>query len=193
MLRYPLHPHPKSPQPELGPNTDLSVQLTPTHTHWQLHYCLHAEPGKLRLPKPHPAPGPADGLWQHSCFELFVGQADSTAYLEFNFSPSGQWAAYAFSAQRQRAVTPPDANWLAGLRLAPQPQADGFVLDVQLPLGILSLLPATTQLHLGLCAVLEDHVGQLSHWALHHPQAQADFHHPGGWLARSPTPLQHNP
>ena len=45
---------------------------------------------------------PADGLWQHTCAELFIRRAGSPAYQEFNFSPSGQWAAYRFSSERAR-------------------------------------------------------------------------------------------
>lgn len=39
-------------------------------------------------------------LWEHTCFEAFVASVSDTAYREFNFSPSGQWASYAFSDYR---------------------------------------------------------------------------------------------
>ena len=42
------------------------------------------------------APARADGLWRHTCFELFVALPDSEAYFEMNFSPSGEWAMYGF-------------------------------------------------------------------------------------------------
>jgi hypothetical protein len=45
-------------------------------------------------------PARADNLWKTTCFELFLGQAGTT-YREFNFSPSGQWATYAFAAYRE--------------------------------------------------------------------------------------------
>ena len=41
---------------------------------------------------------------------------------------------------------------------------------------------------LGLTAVIEAQDGHLSYWALHHPAAQPDFHHRGGWTARVPAP-----
>lgn len=46
---------------------------------------------------------PVDGLWQHTCCEAFVARPGSPAYHEFNFSPSGQWANYAFNDYRQRS------------------------------------------------------------------------------------------
>ena len=39
---------------------------------------------------------------------------------------------------------------------------------------------------LGLSAVIETDDGRLSYWALAHPRAQPDFHHPVGWTARVP-------
>lgn len=189
MRSYRLTPHPHAPAPQLGAPLSLDVRLEADSTHWRLLYLLRAAPERLRLPARHPAPGAADGLWQHTCFELFVGQAGHAGYLEFNFSPSGQWAWYAFAAQRQRRAEPLSASRLAGLRQQLRLQPDGLVLDVQLPRLALALWPDSpmTEWRLGLCAVLEDQAGQLSHWALHHPGPVPDFHHPGGWTALAPV------
>ncbi|MGE5471169.1 MAG: DOMON-like domain-containing protein [Bacteroidota bacterium] len=123
---------------------------------------------QLRIPAPQAA-GPADGLWQHSCCEAFVG-TDGAAYREFNFSPSGQWAAYGFSAYRQRDETflPSFAPQLSFVRTA-----SGFELLVVLDR---ELLPAGERLDLGLCVVLEDDDGNKTYWALAHGAAQPDFH-----------------
>lgn len=77
-----LIPHPQCAQSSLGQHAHLTVQLTQTKQHWQLRYLLEVDPARLRWPAPHPTPGPTDGLWQHTCFELFVGQAQNPAYLE---------------------------------------------------------------------------------------------------------------
>src|SRR3990172_1915372 len=45
-------------------------------------------------------PRRVDGLWQHTCFELFIAVREEPTYYEFNFSPSGEWAAYAFKSYR---------------------------------------------------------------------------------------------
>jgi len=50
--------------------------------------------------------GRTDGLWQETCFELFIMQdsADegepAAHYVELNLSPSEQWAAYDFATYR---------------------------------------------------------------------------------------------
>lgn len=139
-----------------------------------LHYRLWGDIARLRLPEL-PSPERSDSLWQHSCFEAFIGAAGDTAYREFNFSPSGQWAAYAFTDYRQR-----DESFVA--RQAPQICTRRFAgrleMDVTLPPEVLP--PATKALQLALAAVVEaDDIadGRHSYWALRHPAARPDFHH----------------
>src|SRR5215212_9565794 len=66
----------------------------------QVEYRLAGELDRLRIAQPR-APRVADKLWQHTCFELFVAQAAGPGYHEFNFSPSGEWAAYRFTRYRE--------------------------------------------------------------------------------------------
>jgi len=40
-------------------------------------------------------------LWLETCFECFLGSEEGTAYLEFNFSPNGDWQCYAFDNYRR--------------------------------------------------------------------------------------------
>src|SRR5688572_25798002 len=53
-----------------------------------------------------------DRLWEHTCCEIFIARKGLPAYHEFNFSPSGEWAAYAFERYRQRVpfAGEPNAN-----------------------------------------------------------------------------------
>lgn len=144
----------------------------------KLSYRVRGAPGAILLPPPQP-PGPADNLWQHTCCEAFVATAEETTagravnrkkYLEFNFSPSGQWAVYGFNDYRER-----DAGFspLAAPRITLQIQADGFQLDAAIPP---KLLPADQTLLLGLTAVIEAADGSKHYWALQHGAPQPDFH-----------------
>lgn len=175
--RHALHAHPASPG--LGVRA-LRVALAPAAEGWQLRYELEAAPGALRLPAPAAAPGPADGLWRHTCFEAFVGSVHGARYHEFNFSPSGHWAAYAFDAPRQRAAA---GSLLPAPRLRWTRSGTVLALDAWLPLAA---LPSDSDAAspVGLCAVLEARDGALGYWALAHPAAQPDFHHRAGWTAR---------
>ena len=173
----------------------------------QLRYELCADLSALRVPQstPHGTPigavgGPVDGLWQHTCFEAFVRREGDAAYQEFNFSPAGQWAHYRFSAQRIRdhaaPLTPPSARQASPAQPtqhpSPQPppaprlqverHPNRLVLLATLLPGVLPAPSINGRLRLALSAVVEDSVGRLSHWALHHPLDHPDFHHPAGFV-----------
>src|ERR1700722_17509345 len=57
-------------------------------------------------------PERTDGLWRRTCFEAFVGAGHG--YLEFNFAPSTQWAAYRFTGYRDGMTA---ATGIAPLRI----------------------------------------------------------------------------
>lgn len=153
-----------------------------------LRYQLTGDMAALSVPAP-TSPGAADGLWQHTCFEAFVAIAGETAYREFNFSPSGQWAAYRFFSERVRD-TAAEASRLPFeplMEVSREPHA--LVLQVWLALSALPVPQAGQTLQLGLSAVVEGPRGRLSYWALTHPAAQPDFHHRGGLALSLPLPL----
>jgi len=135
-----------------------------------LAYRLIGKSDCLSFPEPQPA-APADNLWQHTCFELFIAEESESGYREFNFSPSTQWAAYRFSAYRERDLS-------YGLSDAPQVHfqhlQDGCRVTVELAA---TALPPGANLRLGLNAVIEATNGSKSYWALAHGAEQPDFHH----------------
>lgn len=153
-----------------------------------IRYRLAADLRHLAIPQPR-AGCAADGLWQHTCFEAFVATPGETAYHEFNFSPSGQWAVYAFSAWRERndrfvATTPP--------LLRCKRSVQELELEAMLPAALLPAGGTDGKLCIGLCAVIEHTNGTLEHWALYHPAAQPDFHHRGGFvLELAPPAAEH--
>lgn len=144
----------------------------------KLHYEVLGDIGRLLLPTPRPR-GPADGLWQHTCFEAFFGATGGLSYREFNFAPSGQWAAYRFSTERQRDTQAEAAEIPVAMPIELQSMTDRLCLQAWLPLH--ALPDPASPWEVGLTAVIETTDGQLSYWALQHPGARPDFHHRGGW------------
>jgi hypothetical protein len=144
-----------------------------------LGYRLTGNIAELWLPETAPS-RPADELWRHTCFEAFIAGEGSPAYREFNFSPSGQWASYAFTDYRQREASfhPTVAPEIA-LRSFP----DRLELDALLAP---ELLPEAASLQLGLAVVIEARDGTLSYWALKHPATQPDFHLRAGFTTLYP-------
>jgi hypothetical protein len=136
--------------------------------------------------------GRTDGLWQQTCFELFLMNPDEEGYVELNLSPSERWAAYDFAAYRagmaDRAMPrDPDCTLRRGGTIA--------IFDASIPAAALPPLPWK----LGIAAVIEelapgeneeneDSTPVKSFWALRHGPGAPDFHSPACFAASLAAP-----
>jgi len=112
----------------------------------------------------------ADGLWQSTCFELFLRPEGGESYSEWNLSPSRGWNAYDFDGYR------------AGMRERDVDQApDGVIhtgskfslYDVAIPRAALPDGPCL----MALTAVIVEGGGAKSYWSIAHPPLdKPDFH-----------------
>ena len=175
-MQFNLVPHPATPP--AGPpfkvwaNVELAAAFGAAAT---LNIWFGVDAPAKRFAIPAPAEGRADGLWESTCFEAFLQAEGMEAYREWNFAPSGQWAAYDFAAYRQ-GMTPAQVAE-PYIRLE-----DNFTW---LALGATIAVPADCTWRLGLSAVIEEADGTKSYWALAHPPGEApDFHHADCFAAR---------
>src|SRR5262249_5563398 len=127
------------------------------------------------LMRPVTAAARADELWQHTCFEAFIGTSSGAGYYEFNFAPSTQWAAYWFSGYRTGMRVASD---ISAPRIEVQSSSECYTLQAALELDRLSSLPPAAGWRLGLSALIEETSGRKSYLALAHPPGNAGFHHP---------------
>jgi hypothetical protein len=134
-----------------------------------LTFSLAGDISSLSIPESR-QPGRADDLWRHTCFEAFVMAGEGPGYHEFNFSPSGEWAVYAFRGYRDAEVLEHEITPGIVVRKT----IDRLELEAEI---CLDFLPQGRPLRVGLSAVLEDADGVLSYWALRHPPGKPDFHH----------------
>lgn len=172
-----LKPHPSTRgagAQEPGPSElSLAVSLEPrADGGLDLQYLLEGDLDSLYLP-PFLGLRRGDRLWERTCFEAFLG-TDSGAYREFNFSPCGAWAAYAFRGYREREPWEGDG----------EPCLDAQRQEGRCALRALLLpawIPSVSVLRIGLSAVLEAQDGTRSYWALEHAPGVPDFHHPSAF------------
>lgn len=148
-----------------------------------LTFSLEGDLTRLHIPGPQPSRR-ADGLWQHTCFEAFIGHKGEPAYCEFNFAPSGEWAAYAFRRYRDGTSLALDV----APRIAVRRTRDRLELDTIIRLDCLPLVQPREPLQLALSAVVEDEQSLLSYWALKHPPGGPDFHHPDAFTLELERP-----
>jgi hypothetical protein len=137
-----------------------------------LAYAVDAELASLRVPRTR-ASRSATGLWQHTCFEAFLGTDSGPGYVEFNFSPSSEWAIHGFRSYREGMSHSPQAR---APEITVRREAARLELEARIPGVDLPALGEATRRRVGLSAVLEDNAGRRSYWALQHPRKQPDFH-----------------
>jgi len=154
----------------------VKVELQP-QVALNLSYELTGDLAKICIPIPQP-PAAVDGLWEQTCFEVFVAVEGKESYHEFNFSPSGQWAAYAFSGYRVRSEwTVSQAPVISFARSNGHLLLEAVIAAADLPQNI-----ADKPFQIGLAAVIEANDGSRSYWALEHPEVRPDFHHRAGFI-----------
>lgn len=168
-----LHPHPDFPGPK-GVNLSVDWWLDAEDT---LTIAYHVTDPKARILWPTPAQGRTDGLWQHTCFEAFIGSTSGPAYAEFNLAPSGAWAAYAFDDYRAGMRDLPVSS-------NPQMAGEGADWTATIPLAGLDALLGPAPWRLAITAVIEATDEARSYWSLAHPPGKPDFHHPDCFAAR---------
>jgi hypothetical protein len=142
----------------------------------QITFRLDGDVAQIQVPPPG-IPRFATGLWQHTCFEVFIALEGQPAYHELNFAPSGEWTVYAFRGRRDGG---PIANETMHPVIAVRSTDDRLELDALVRLDSLSAIHSDATLRIGLMAVIEANDG-LSYWALRHSSEKPDFHDPDGF------------
>ena len=179
-MQLTLIPHPATPpsNPEwkVWATVDHVASLSSTAT-TNIWFGVGAPANCFVIP-PLSEPWRSDELWKSTCFEAFLRADGQNAYREWNFAPSGNWAAYDFSAHRQDMARA-DVGSPPYIRME-----DNFTWWT---VGATIATNAEARYSLGLSAVLEEKDGIKSYWALAHPPGdKPDFHHGDCFAARLP-------
>jgi hypothetical protein len=124
--------------------------------------------GTLVVPPFH-GRGRGDELWKTTCFELFLYDG-AGRYREYNFSPTGQWAAYTFTGYRNLAGNF-DPREIPELKHETGDKV--FMQTVFVDRRELEGAESAS-----LAAVIEEEGGRPSYWALAHGGLKPDFHDP---------------
>ncbi|HVH49603.1 MAG TPA: DOMON-like domain-containing protein [Sphingomicrobium sp.] len=174
-MQLTLRPHPDAqpadPPFEVWANLDYAASFGAVGT---LNIWFGIKAPSTRFVLPEGESGRADDLWQTTCFEVFLRAEGEQAYCEWNFAPSGQWAAYDFTAYRE------------GRNNAEVKEPYVRVEDnlTWWTLGATIGVETGPSWLLGLSAILEEKDGTKSYWALAHAGGEPDFHDPGCFAAR---------
>ncbi len=142
-----------------------------------LTYLIDGDLARMKIPA-HTFTRLGEQLWRHTCCEIFIARHGRAAYHEFNFAPSGAWAAYAFTRYRESGPLPAAPELPLVREVIARKAEDQLELGASIRLDRLSPLHARAKLSLAVSTVIEDRDGGLSYWAMRHPPGPPDFHHP---------------
>jgi len=174
-----LVPHPETPPSEpfkLWVNVDHSGAFGATAT-TNIWFCIGAPAGRFVIPELVEDPQRAEDLWETTCFEAFLKIPGANEYREWNFAPSGEWAAYDFTSHREGRT---DAD-VAAPYVRVEDNLTWWALGATISVASKAIWA------LGLSAILEERDGTKSYWALAHaPCDKPDFHDPACFAAHLP-------
>ena len=179
-MQFNLVPHPATPPSgsefKVWVNVDHAGALGATAS-TNIWFGIGAPASRFVIPEAVEVPARAENLWETTCFEAFLHGEEERTYREWNFAPSGEWAAYDFTRYREGRtdadVTPPYVRFEDNM--------------IWWALGAIIVVDAETSWVLGLSAILEEKDGTKSYWAIAHPPGdKPDFHDPACFAAHLP-------
>lgn len=156
----------------------LEAEATRNQSTIHLHYLIQDPKNGLALPAAFSLNENEiqreDGLWNDTCFEMFLRPEGENSYYEFNFSLKPAWNQYFFTSYRQPQPPKPcndfslkKLNW------------DGQNLKVEL-----SGINFNKSCEVSLTAVLKEKTGAVHYMALRHAGPEADFHHVESYILK---------
>lgn len=168
------------------PGTIVQADVHVSESLIDISYAVQS-PKPVLIPPMAETPQFRKGLWQHTCFEFFVRPSPMKNYLEFNFSPSGDWAVFAFSGYRTALKEFDPTGMVVGVRR--ELTKNGLHVEATIDRAAMHhhfQQDKTWEFRCGLTAVLESHDKKLTYWALAHGKVKPDFHLPETFI----LPLQ---
>ena len=172
MPKFSLIPYPHDSHPAI----DIICEFNQTDESVFISYKITGNLSLLDLGEGHPKHERKIKLWEKSCFELFIQNAQNE-YIEFNFSPEFEWNSFYFKKKGD-----PIVEFLK--MKTPK-------LDILLSLEVFHLIAEIDKknfpegfflkdlgLKAGITSVIKDKEGKLSYWALSHEDQRPNFHHP---------------
>jgi hypothetical protein len=165
------------PFDDLHPVIEIVGEIAREGDRLQLSYKLMGDLTAIKLPGLTAMAQRRNELWQHSCFEFFLGVEGEPSYWEFNLAPSGDWNIYRLSGYREN-LTPELAFGELPFNVI---VAEAFCA-LELDLDLSPIVAAGQAIEVGITTVVEEQptpgaeAGRMSYWAIAHTGPEADFH-----------------
>ena len=153
-----------------APNIAISGSISRDLYKLKIEYLLTGEIDTIIIPPLKAEDDRLFDLWNHTCFEIFLGIKDTPEYWEFNLSPTSDWNVFHFLKYRHNIVEEVNFNFLPAT-IVREKGCLKLALEVELD----KIISPNINLEIGITAVIEGQY-QISYWTLKHAATKADFH-----------------
>lgn len=168
MINFQLQPFPTTdslPEIEMIGSIDRSNEIL------SIEYQLSGDLAAVEITDLAATPTRKFALWEHTCFEFFLGVPGAREYWEFNLAPSGDWNVFHLDDYRQGL-----RDELAFTCLPVKIDLRPHLLSLRLEFDLGKIIPITQQIEVSITAVIEPIQCEISYWAVNHSGSAADFH-----------------
>jgi hypothetical protein len=173
---FTLYPFPTDrslPQVKIGGKVERADGIL------SIEYQLQGDLDAVVILPPSDSPTRTFALWEHTCFEFFIGSPGEPNYWEFNLSPSGDWNVFSFDDYRQGLRT---ETTFTELPFKIDRQVD--TLSLSGSWDISKIIPAERELEIAIATVVKfvgeasprENRDEISYWALTHNSIEPNFH-----------------
>lgn len=166
--------------PSVHDGVDVDVEAVRRPLVLEIRYDVTGAIDGFVFPERVPSPVRRDELWKTTCFEGFIAPDGGDGYLEFNFSPSGDWQAYRLTKYRE-GIAPFDQVRSVEIRTSSLRNRFRMTAIVHL---LDECLGSPCDGNASVTVILADGGNKQSFWAPGHGREEADFHHRGGFLMK---------
>ncbi len=160
-----------------APDLQISGLITRESNLLTIEYTMSGNLKEIIIPEQAMNPGRKRGLWEETCFELFIGAINSTVYWEVNLSPGGHWNVYRFKNYRLGMEEEPAFSSLP-FKVLKQEESLHLSLNVDLN----KIAGSELNLNVGISTIVKSTNGRTAYYSLSHPKPEADFHNRAGFI-----------
>jgi hypothetical protein len=159
------------PSMETRPNIKITGNIARNENLLIISYALTGDIAEVEIPSLSNNPIRKNELWEHTCFEFFIGIKNSPRYWEFNLSPTSDWNVYSFAGYRQGMQ---EEAAFSTLPFSVSHSSD--CLAIALDFDLSKIIPNEQVIDVAIASVIKSKNSQVSYWALTHSAEEADFH-----------------
>jgi hypothetical protein len=168
MINFQLQPFPTTdslPEIEIIGSLDRSNEIL------SIEYQLIGDLAAIEITNLSTTPTRKFALWEHTCFEFFLGVPGAREYWEFNLAPSGDWNVFHLDDYRQGL-----RDELAFTSLPVKIDLRANLLSLRLEFDLSKIISIAQKIEVSIAAVIEPMHYEISYWAVNHSGSAADFH-----------------